>query len=89
MKELRSTRPKLDVVMEYWHKIRELNRKGHIKEDVRRFFKSCYWFLPFFSHQSGPESIELFVDAFSRSYDVAPRPPPLPSLSSTGDTQED
>jgi hypothetical protein len=38
----------------------------------------------------GPESIEWFIEgkAFSRSYDSAPRPPPLPSVSSTGDTQK-
>ncbi len=39
-----------------------------------------------------PESIEWFIEdqAFSPlSYDLAPPPPPLPSESSTGDTQED
>ncbi len=41
-------------------------------------------------HSLIPESIESFIEdqAFSRSYDFAP-PPPLPSVSSTGDTQED
>ncbi len=37
------------------------------------------------------ESTECFIDyeAFSPSYDLAPSPPPLPLVSSTGDTQED
>jgi hypothetical protein len=42
--------------------------------------------------QFRPENIEWFIEgqAFSRSYDLAPRPPPppLPSTSSTGETQE-
>ncbi len=47
-------------------------------------------------HVCGPvymksESIEWFIksQAFSRSYDLVPRPLTLTSVSSTGDTQED
>jgi hypothetical protein len=38
-----------------------------------------------------PESIERCIEgqAFLRPYDSAPRPPPLMSVSSTGDRQQD
>jgi hypothetical protein len=50
---------------------------------------------PYLTYDSHSEGIELFIEgqAVMRSYDSASRPSlspaPLPSVSSTGDTQED
>jgi hypothetical protein len=58
-------------------------------------FASCSTvLLIYFMGESVTERIERFIEgqAFLRSYDSAPRQPPaslLPSVSWTGDTQED
>ncbi len=49
-------------------------------------------FPSFPCHRYSPtESIKWFIEeqAFSPSNDLAPTPPPLPSVSSTGGTQDD
>ncbi len=45
----------------------------------------------YFGDRINPKSIEWFREdqAFSPSYDLAPPPPPLPSVSSTGDILEE
>ncbi len=83
----------------------EMSKKGKkTKEEKKRLNFLLYWgfcLLIWLRTESvhyyteNPESMEWFLEgqAFSRSYDLAPSPPPAfplsPSASSTGDTQED